>query len=285
MQVTLAIQERLKDLRIEKGLTLEELSKETGISKSALAKYESDDLNELSSYNLSVLAIYYKVSTDYILALTDQKKHPNTALDALHLDDKTIDILSSGELNNRLLCEMICHEDFEQFLADIEIYVDHLATQYVQVLNEQVRVQREMILQAAEENDVDLNDHSKIMRTLDSGLVDEQQYFNLLIHKDLDKITQGIKEKHVKDPTTADVDNPAHAMIKSISNAYASYLADPERVKQNHLEWIARVACEGFSVDYDKLPVEDQEAFKRIISKMPGAKNPISHRGKQTSKK
>lgn len=29
MQVTLAIQERLKDLRIEKGLTLEELSKET----------------------------------------------------------------------------------------------------------------------------------------------------------------------------------------------------------------------------------------------------------------
>lgn len=118
------------------------------------------------------------------------------------------------------------------------------------------------------------------MRTLDSGLVDEQQYFNLLIHKDLDKITQGIKEKHVKDPTTADADNPAHAMIKSISNAYASYLADPERVKQNHLEWIARVACEGFSVDYDKLPEEDQAAFKRIISKMPGAKNPISKRGK-----
>ena len=29
----------------------------------------------------------------------------------------------------------------------------------------------------------------------------------------------------------------------------------------------------------------DEEAFKRIISKMPGAKNPISHRGKQTSKK
>ena len=44
-------------------------------------------------------------------------------------------------------------------------------------------------------------------------------------------------------------------------------------------------AAGGFSVDYDKLPVEDQEAFKRIISKMPGAKNPISHRGKQTSKK
>ena len=46
MQVTLTIQERLKDLRTEKGLSLEELSKETGISKSALAKYESDDFNE-----------------------------------------------------------------------------------------------------------------------------------------------------------------------------------------------------------------------------------------------
>ena len=280
MQVTLTIQERLKDLRIEKGLSLEELSKETGISRSALAKYESDVFNELSSYNLAVLAMYYKVSTDYILALTDQKKHPNTALDSLHLDDKTIDILSSGEINNRLLCEIICHENFEQFLSDIEIYVDNLATQYVQTLNEQVRVQREMIVQASEEKDISLDSKAKILRTLDAGLVDEQQYFNMLIHNDFDQITSDIKKQHENDTTTADIDNPAHEMIREVSDAYAAYLKDPESIRQNHIEWIARRACESFSVDYDKLPVEDQEAFKRIISKMPGAKNPISRRGK-----
>ena len=36
MQPKLTIQERLKDLRVERGLTLEQLSTETGISKSAL---------------------------------------------------------------------------------------------------------------------------------------------------------------------------------------------------------------------------------------------------------
>lgn len=280
MQVTLTIQERLKDLRTEKGLSLEELSKETGISKSALAKYESDDFNEISSYNLVALAIYYGVSTDYILALTDQKKHPNTALDSLHLDDKTIDILSSGEINNRLLCEMICHEKFEQLLSDIEIYVDHLATQFVQTLNEQVRIQRDMIQCAAGEKDINLDSKEKILRTIDAGLVDEQQYFNLLIHNDLDQITKDIKTQHEKDTTTADIDNPANDLMREISHAYMTYLNNPEYNRQNYIEWIARTACESFSVDYDKLPSEDQEAFKRIISKMPGAKNPINRRGK-----
>ena len=284
MQVTLTIQERLKDLRTERGLTLEELSKETGISKSALAKYESDDFNEISSYNLVALAIYYGVSTDYVLALTDQKKHPNTELDLLHLDDKTIDILSSGEINNRLLCEMICHENFEQLLSDIEIYVDHLAAQFVQTLNEQVRIQRDMIQSAAEEKEINLDNKSRIMRTLDAGLVDDQQYFNLLIHNDLDQITKDIKTQHEKDTTTADKDNPASEMVREISNAFATYLKDPEKIKQNHIEWIARRACESFSVDYDKLPYEDQEAFKRIISKMPGAKNPVSKRGKHKNR-
>ena len=42
MQVKLTIGERLKDLRVERKLTLEQLSAEVGISKSALGKYESE---------------------------------------------------------------------------------------------------------------------------------------------------------------------------------------------------------------------------------------------------
>ena len=40
----LTIQERLKDLRVERGLTLKELSEQTGLSSSALGSYESDDI-------------------------------------------------------------------------------------------------------------------------------------------------------------------------------------------------------------------------------------------------
>ena len=52
MQPKLTIQERLKDLRIERGLTLEQLSSETGISKSALGKYEADDFKDISPFSM-----------------------------------------------------------------------------------------------------------------------------------------------------------------------------------------------------------------------------------------
>ena len=52
MQPKLTIQERLKDLRVERGLTLEQLSAETGISKSALGKYEADDFKDISPFSM-----------------------------------------------------------------------------------------------------------------------------------------------------------------------------------------------------------------------------------------
>ena len=41
----LSIQERLKDLRVERGLTLEQLAEEINLSKSALGSYEGDKLD------------------------------------------------------------------------------------------------------------------------------------------------------------------------------------------------------------------------------------------------
>ena len=42
MKCKLSIQEKLKDLRIEKGLSLQELSEQTGISRSSFYKYKDD---------------------------------------------------------------------------------------------------------------------------------------------------------------------------------------------------------------------------------------------------
>ena len=48
MNTTLTIQEKLKDLRVEHGLTLEQLADQTGLSKSALGKYENDNYKDIS---------------------------------------------------------------------------------------------------------------------------------------------------------------------------------------------------------------------------------------------
>ena len=46
----LSIQERLKDLRVERGLTLEQLAEQTHLSKSALGSYEGDNFKDISHY-------------------------------------------------------------------------------------------------------------------------------------------------------------------------------------------------------------------------------------------
>ena len=92
MQVKLTIQERLKDLRVERGLTLEQLADQTGLSKSALGKYETDDFKDISPFSIVTLAKFYGVSTDYLLGRTETKNHPDTELDALHLGDDAIGV-------------------------------------------------------------------------------------------------------------------------------------------------------------------------------------------------
>ena len=51
------------------------------------------------------------------------------------MNDEMVALLKSGRINNRLLCELATHKDFIKFLADIEIYVDGIATMQIQNLN------------------------------------------------------------------------------------------------------------------------------------------------------
>ena len=119
----LSIQERLKDLRVERGLTLEQLAEQTHLSKSALGSYEAEDFKDISHYALIKLAKFYGVTADYLLGLSETKNHPNADLAELHLSDDMIELLKSGLVDNSLLCELAAHPDFPRLMADLEIYV------------------------------------------------------------------------------------------------------------------------------------------------------------------
>ena len=127
MQAELTLQEKLKDLRMERKLTLEQLAEQTKLSRSALGNYESDEERDISPFALKTLAKFYDVSTDYLLGLTENRKHPDADVASLHLSDEMIDLLRSGKINNRLLYEIATHEGFEMLMADMEVYVDGLA--------------------------------------------------------------------------------------------------------------------------------------------------------------
>ena len=76
----LSIQERLKDLRVERGLTLEQLEEQVNLSKSALGSYEAKDFKDISHYAIIKLAKFYGVTADYLLGLSQTRNHPNAEL-------------------------------------------------------------------------------------------------------------------------------------------------------------------------------------------------------------
>ena len=125
--MALTIQERLKDLRVERGLTLEQLAEQTQLSKSALGSYEADEYKDISHYALIKLTKFYGVTADYLLGLTETKNHSNADLADLRLSDDMIDLLKSGRIDTALLCELAAHPDFMKLLADIQIYVEGIA--------------------------------------------------------------------------------------------------------------------------------------------------------------
>ena len=269
MQPKLTIQERLKDLRVERGLTLEQLSTETGISKSALGKYEADDFKDISPFSMVALAKFYGVSTDYLLGLTEQKNHPNTELDALHLGDDAIEVLRTGKFNHRLLSELICHKDFQRFMLDAEIYVDRIADMRVNDINAVLEAVRQMALMknGGEENDLHL-------RTLEVAQIREDEYFGSLIADDLKGILRDIRNDHRPDTMTADE--------SSLAAAVQGQLQDAINFEGSSEEKKAKALLATLGIDYDAITMEQFVNLIEVLKLSKHLKTPISQRGKTT---
>ena len=269
MQPKLTIQERLKDLRVERSLTLEQLSAETGISKSALGKYEADDFKDISPFSMVELAKFYGVSTDYLLGLTEQKNHPNTELDALHLGDDAIEVLKTGKFNHRLLSELICHKDFQRFLLDAEIYVDRIADMRIKDMNTVLEATRQMVLMEHGEEADDLYLH-----TLKVAQIQEEEYFGHLVADDLSSILRDIREEHRTDALTADDDLSAVAVQKQLMEAVHFEGSSEEKKIRAYLATLG--------IDYDALTKDEFISLVGILKKSKHMKSPISQRGKTT---
>ena len=269
MQPTLTIQERLKDLRVERGLTLEQLSAETGISKSALGKYEADDFKDISPFSMVALAKFYGVSTDYLLGLTEQKNHPNTELEALHLGDDAIEVLRTGKFNHRLLSELICHKDFQRFMLDTEIYVDRIADMRVNDMNAVLEAVRQMTLMknGGEENDLHL-------RTLEVAQIREDEYFGSLIAGDLKDILRDIRSEHRPDTMTADE--------TSLVATVQGQLQDAMNFEGSVEEKKAKALLATLGIDYDAITMEQFVNLIEVLKLSKHLKTPISQRGKTT---
>lgn len=65
--------QRLKDLREDKDLTLEELAKDLNIAREQYRRYEVGE-NEVKAGFIIKICRYYNISADYLLGFTNEYK-------------------------------------------------------------------------------------------------------------------------------------------------------------------------------------------------------------------
>lgn len=260
MKCKITLQERLKDLRVEHNLNLEELANLTGISKSALGNYENDDYKEINHGNLVILAEFYKVSTDYLLGLTENKNHPNTDLTNLHLSDDMIDLLLSGSINNRLLCEIATHDKFKELMADTEIFVDGIATMRFNDLNNSLEFVRQEIINR--NSDV-AYDH--ILKTLKSAQIEEEDFFCHITHKTQDMILKDIRKNHEQDIESASEDDNSSKIVSELKQIM--------QTSNNSIDTFIEIFCNSFQINYKNLSEIDKGFLRKLFKKSTLIKN------------
>ena len=80
--------ERIKQLRIENGLTQEELGKYIGVQKSAIRKYEKGEVKNMKRSSIQILSNLFKVSPSYLMCIDEEdeiKTNNNTITTSIPL--------------------------------------------------------------------------------------------------------------------------------------------------------------------------------------------------------
>ena len=177
-----------------------------------------------------------------------------------------VTLLSSGKINNRLLCELATHSNFQRLMVDMEIFIDRIADMRVDQMNLILEATRQTILgkYAPGENDL-------YVRTLELGQVQESDFFSHILHDDLDSILRDIREAHRKDKTTADPQ-------PTLENIKEKFQRDIQQGSAT--EMMIHVFCDKLQIPLEKISSEDFSAFLRILSLSKLLKHPNNMRGK-----
>ena len=177
-------------------------------------------------------------------------------------------LLKSGRINNRLLCELATHKDFIKFLADIEIYVDGIATMQIQNLNALVDTVRHEIIERYRPGEDDPH-----LKVLQAAHISDDEYFSHMVLDDLNLIIRDIREAHKKDSESAPQ--------TTVANELKENLEAVENFKGSRDEKLVVLYCKQLGINYKNLSDEEFRWLIRILKKSKKMGTPISQRKKR----
>jgi len=273
----LTIEERLKDLRKERKLTLEALAEATHISRAALGKYESGDFKDISPFSVVTLAKFYGVTTDYLMGVSNIENQPDAEMHELQLTNDALRALKNGGFNGKLLSEVICHKDFQRLMIDMEIFVDRDTSLHIDSLNNSMGALRNIV-----QSQYDPGENELFSRTLEVARVPGDEYISSVLRDDLTDILRDIREsgraeKKRKGPGK---DKNAISQLAAMEEFQKKVQSATEE-KGSSAERITKIYLAAFGIDYDSLTTEEFVVLMGILEKSSYKETSINRRGRR----
>lgn len=133
--------DRVRELRERDKLTQGELAARIGTSASTLSRIEKGEIESPGSDIVVKLARMFRVSTDFLLGITDYPDQKNYEVGQLGLSPEATRRLNSGEVDMSALNRMVTNPCFPTISRNISSYLDGS-------LEAGMRIQNDMIASA-----------------------------------------------------------------------------------------------------------------------------------------
>ena len=253
MHIKLTLQEKLRDLR--GNIKLEELSAKVGISVSTLSRFETNEQSNIAYQDLVKLARYHNVSMDYLSGLTNNKQYRNIAIDELALTDDAVAVLKSKKANNRLISELLAHEDFPKLLSAMEVYIDRKISAQTSNMNAVFKFAENTL-----KENFTIEDNDEVMAFLKEATIDEDDYLRYRIAERFNIIMKSLFDRHKKD-ALSDMENGIMEQMKDGLNTYLKGKAKNENYERIAFDMFAK----NLGVDTSSLTHEEVKVMLKII--------------------
>lgn len=132
--------ERISDLCNDYHITQKELAKRIGVSASQLSRIVSGETKTVSSDILMGVANVFKVSTDYILGLSNISVRKSYDISELGLSEGAVKGLVTGAVDVEILNRLLEHKGFPRLINLIRIYFQDTAAKGIMARNQLIEM-------------------------------------------------------------------------------------------------------------------------------------------------
>ena len=144
--------QRISDLCNGNHITQKELAEKIGVSASQLSRIVSGETRTVSSDILIGVAKEFKVSTDYILALSTVSACKSYDISELGLSEGAVRGLVTGAVDVQILNRLLEHRNFPKLIDLIRIYFQDTAAKGIMARNQLIEMATASLSDLMKEN-------------------------------------------------------------------------------------------------------------------------------------